>query len=143
MADLAAPNIAEIQAIVCAHFGIALGEMRAHRRDRAVAHPRQVALYFCRRLTDHSLPAIGRMFDRDHSTVRHAVIAVERRIDRDPELAAAVAAIAGRLAARAHRNACRCPACLAERARFPLDPPQLLLPISWPGELRLEAREAA
>ena len=47
-------------------------------RDRAVARPRQVAMYLCKQLTSRSLPEIGRKFGgRDHTTVIHAVRKVE------------------------------------------------------------------
>jgi chromosomal replication initiator protein len=43
------------------------------RRSRQVVYARQVAMYLCRELTDHSLPAIARRFGgRDHTTVLHA-----------------------------------------------------------------------
>jgi chromosomal replication initiator protein len=52
--------------------------MHSPRRARAVARPRQVAMYLAKQLTSRSLPEIGRKFGgRDHTTVMHAV----RRID--------------------------------------------------------------
>ena len=43
------------------------------RRNRQVVYARQVAMYLCRELTDHSLPAIALRFGgRDHTTVLHA-----------------------------------------------------------------------
>ena len=45
---------------------------------RAVARPRQVAMYLAKQLTSRSLPEIGRKFGgRDHTTVMHAVRKVE------------------------------------------------------------------
>ena len=52
--------------------------MLSKRRSRAIARPRQVAMYVCKMLTTRSLPDIGRRFGgRDHTTVIHAV----KRID--------------------------------------------------------------
>ena len=49
------------------------------RRSRQVVYARQVAMYLCRELTDHSLPAIARRFGgRDHTTVLHAHRKVQR-----------------------------------------------------------------
>lgn len=81
------PTIAEIQARVARRFNMAPIEMLSERRSMAVAHPRQVAMYLARELTTRSLPIIGRHFGgRDHTTVIHAIKAVEqRRLDR-PEL---------------------------------------------------------
>jgi chromosomal replication initiator protein len=43
------------------------------KRTRAIAYPRQIAMYLTRELTDLSLPKIGEEFGgRDHTTVLHA-----------------------------------------------------------------------
>ena len=52
--------------------------MSSPRRARAVARPRQVAMYLAKQLTSRSLPEIGRKFGgRDHTTVMHAVRKIE------------------------------------------------------------------
>ena len=72
-------TIEEIQAKVAAHFNVRITEMTSARRARAVARPRQVAMYLSKQLTSRSLPEIGRRFgDRDHTTVLHAVRKVEQ-----------------------------------------------------------------
>jgi chromosomal replication initiator protein len=49
------------------------GTITSARRSRQVVYARQVAMYLCRELTDHSLPAIAQRFGgRDHTTVLHA-----------------------------------------------------------------------
>ena len=71
-------TIEEIQKRVAEHYNIRLGEMYSARRSRAIARPRQVAMYLAKQLTPRSLPEIGRKFGgRDHTTVMHAV----RKID--------------------------------------------------------------
>ncbi len=71
-------TIDEIQRACAAHYRIDLSEMRSARRARAVARPRQVAMYLAKKLTPRSLPEIGRIFGgRDHSTVIHAVRKIE------------------------------------------------------------------
>ncbi len=77
-------TIDEIQKRVAEHFNIRLSDMHSARRARAVARPRQVAMYLSKMLTSRSLPEIGRKFGgRDHTTVMHAVRKVEelREID--------------------------------------------------------------
>ena len=50
-----------------------LEDFSAKKRTRAIAFPRQIAMYLSRELTDFSLPKIGSEFGgRDHSTVIHA-----------------------------------------------------------------------
>jgi chromosomal replication initiator protein len=71
-------TIEEIQKRVAEHFNIRLADMHSARRARAVARPRQVAMYLAKQLTSRSLPEIGRKFGgRDHTTVMHAVKKVE------------------------------------------------------------------
>ncbi|MBN8841144.1 MAG: chromosomal replication initiator protein DnaA, partial [Sphingomonadales bacterium] len=58
---------------------------------RAVARPRQIAMYLAKRLTTRSLPEIGRKFGgRDHSTVIHAVRRIEELRDSDNDIDGAV-----------------------------------------------------
>jgi len=71
-------TIEEIQKRVAEHFNVRVADMHSARRARAVARPRQVAMYLSKQLTARSLPEIGRKFGgRDHTTVMHAVRKVE------------------------------------------------------------------
>ncbi|MDH3231958.1 MAG: chromosomal replication initiator protein DnaA [Alphaproteobacteria bacterium] len=72
-------TIEEIQKRVAEHYAIRLSDMHSARRARAVARPRQVAMYLAKQLTTRSLPEIGRKFGgRDHTTVMHAVKRIEQ-----------------------------------------------------------------
>jgi chromosomal replication initiator protein len=71
-------TIDEIQKKVAEHYNVRVADMHSARRARAVARPRQVAMYLAKQLTPRSLPEIGRKFGgRDHTTVIHAVRKVE------------------------------------------------------------------
>ncbi|HEV2567577.1 chromosomal replication initiator protein DnaA [Sphingomonas sp.] len=84
-------TIDEIQRAVSAHYGMRQAEMVSARRARAVARPRQIAMYLAKRLTPRSLPEIGRRFGgRDHTTVIHAVKQIERLRGEDADLDADV-----------------------------------------------------
>ncbi|MCK5451600.1 MAG: chromosomal replication initiator protein DnaA [Candidatus Omnitrophica bacterium] len=62
-----------IQQVVSGFFNITEEDMKTKKRTRAIAYPRQIAMFLSRGLTDHSLPDIGRFFGgRDHTTVLHA-----------------------------------------------------------------------
>ena len=77
-------SIAEIQKRVCEHYNIRLTDMSSARRARAVARPRQVAMYLAKQLTQRSLPEIGRNFgNRDHTTVIHAIARVNDLMKTD------------------------------------------------------------
>ncbi len=86
-------TIDEIQKKVAEHFNISVKEMQSSRRARTVARPRQIAMYLAKQLTSRSLPEIGRKFDRDHTTVMHAVRKVEELILEDKSLAEDVDAL--------------------------------------------------
>ncbi len=78
-------TIEEIQRRVAEHWNIRLTDMSSARRARAVARPRQVAMYLAKQLTSRSLPEIGRKFgNRDHTTVMHAVSRVTELMASDP-----------------------------------------------------------
>ena len=78
----------EIQKRVAEHFKIRVSDMSSARRSRAVARPRQVAMYLSKQLTSRSLPEIGRAFGgRDHTTVMHAVRKVEELVKLDTAFA--------------------------------------------------------
>lgn len=67
-------TIEEIQKRVADHYNIRISDMSSARRARAVARPRQVAMFLAKQLTQRSLPEIGRKFgNRDHTTVMHAI----------------------------------------------------------------------
>ena len=84
-------TIDEIQKLVSTHFDLKPLDLVSARRARAVARPRQIAMYLAKRMTTRSLPEIGRKFGgRDHSTVIHAVKRIEELRDTDREVDAAV-----------------------------------------------------
>ena len=81
-------TIEEIQRKVAEHWNIRLTDMSSPRRARAVARPRQVAMYLAKQLTSRSLPEIGRKFgNRDHTTVMHAVSRITELMAVDPGFA--------------------------------------------------------
>ena len=92
------PHVADIQAAVCQQYHIARIEMVSRRAGKAVARPRQVAMYLARELTPLSTPEIGRAFARDHSTVIHACRTIEAVMAHDQQFAIAIAALRYRIA---------------------------------------------
>jgi chromosomal replication initiator protein len=81
-------TIEEIQRRVAEHWNLRLTDMSSARRARAVARPRQVAMYLAKQLTSRSLPEIGRKFgNRDHTTVMHAVARVGELMQVDAAFA--------------------------------------------------------
>ncbi len=62
-------------------------ELTKRRRAREYVYPRQEAMWRCSRETDQSLPAIGRFFGFDHTTVMHACRVYEARLELAGKLA--------------------------------------------------------
>ncbi|MCL5039142.1 MAG: chromosomal replication initiator protein DnaA [Firmicutes bacterium] len=87
-----------IQEVVAAFYSLRLEDLKIQKRTRAVAFPRQVAMYLCRELTDHSLPRIGYEFGgRDHTTVLHACDKVAEDLKNDPHLQTTVHELVNRI----------------------------------------------
>jgi hypothetical protein len=80
-------TVRDIQLTVARNFRCDPDEFISSCRARDVAHPRQIAMLLSRELTKHSLPRIGALFERDHTTVLHGISAAKRRIEADAELA--------------------------------------------------------
>ncbi len=81
-------TIDEILRKVADHYNLRMSDLLSARRARAVARPRQVAMYLAKTLTSKSLPDIGRRFGgRDHTTVIHAVRKIEELRQSDSQIA--------------------------------------------------------
>lgn len=57
---------------VARYFEISLDDIYGNSRAAAIAQARQIAMYLCRELTSLSLPKIGQLIGRDHTTVMYA-----------------------------------------------------------------------
>lgn len=80
-------TIQHIQQKVGEFYNLKLEDFKARKRTKAVAYPRQIAMYLSRELTDYSLPKIGEAFGgRDHTTVIHAHEKITQNIKNDQEL---------------------------------------------------------
>ena len=81
-------TVDDIQKATSEHFGLKQADLISERRNRAIARPRQAAMWLAKQLTTRSLPDIGRRFGgRDHTTVLHAVRRIEELKAGDPQLA--------------------------------------------------------
>jgi chromosomal replication initiator protein len=93
-----AATVERIIGEVCHHFHLTRAEIASVRRTARIAVPRQLAMYLCRQHTDTPLNRIGaELGGRDHSTVVHALGAIERRLQKDATLRHAVLALEARL----------------------------------------------
>ena len=76
-----------IKDLVSKSFKIKMEDFNSKKRTRAIAYPRQIAMYLTRELTDMSLPKIGDEFGgRDHTTVIHACDKINTELSNDANL---------------------------------------------------------
>ena len=76
-----------IQKTVADYYKIKVAELFSKKRTRAIARPRQLAMWLCREVTSHSYPEIGDAFGgRDHTTVIHAVKTIDSLRLKESEL---------------------------------------------------------
>ncbi|SDG77972.1 chromosomal replication initiator protein DnaA [Desulfosporosinus hippei] len=91
-------TIDTIQESVARFYNLSPTDFKAKKRTRAVAFPRQIAMYLSRQLTDFSLPKIGDEFGgRDHTTVMHAHDKISQALIADPLLEKKISEIIQRI----------------------------------------------
>jgi len=79
-------TIEMIQKFVADHYNVKLTELKAKNNSKAIAVPRQIAMYLTKTLTRASLPEIGKGFGgKHHSTVIHSVRKIDGLRKRDPD----------------------------------------------------------
>ena len=65
-------------------FKVSVEDLKSRKRTSNIASARHSAIYIIKKLTNSSLPAIGKMFGRDHTTVMNSIDAVEKRMANEP-----------------------------------------------------------
>lgn len=88
-------SIEGIQKVVADHYSLKVAELKAKNNSRRVAEPRQMAMFLCRKLTECSLPQIGREFGgKHHTTVLHSIRKVEGKRNKDPKIESTLSKLA-------------------------------------------------
>ncbi len=91
-------TIEAIQRIVGEHFSIEVDQLKAKTRKRQIVQARQIAMFFAKEMTRHSLKSIGLHFGgRDHSTVIHAIQTVNDLVTTDKQFKQSVTEIRKRI----------------------------------------------
>ncbi len=76
-----------IQKRVAEYFNLSHIDLKGRKRTKAIAFPRQIAMYIARELTEYSTTEIGSEFGgRDHTTVMHAIQKIEGSLKSDPTM---------------------------------------------------------
>ncbi|HPQ80809.1 MAG TPA: chromosomal replication initiator protein DnaA [bacterium] len=80
-------TIESVQKVVADFYKINVSDMKSPRRLKSLAHPRQVAMYLCKKHVHSSFPEIGNKFGgKDHTTVMHACKKILRLLEQDVAL---------------------------------------------------------
>jgi chromosomal replication initiator protein len=82
---------------VAQYFSLTIDDLTGVNRTANIAMARQVAMYLCRDLTEMSLPKIGSMFGRDHTTVMHAYRKISGLMNKDRGIFNTISEITSRL----------------------------------------------
>ena len=90
-------DVTDVVRTVASFFQTHPEKLASRSRRRAVLLPRQLAMYLCRRFTDASIGEIGEAFDRDHPSVRNAILKIERSVMERAPLRYQVEALSDRL----------------------------------------------
>ena len=83
----ATPTLRDIEAAVCARFGLTPEILRGPKKHRGIARPRQIVMFLAREMTPLSYPRIGAHFNRDHTTVLFAQRRITELMEKKPKLA--------------------------------------------------------
>lgn len=75
------PQIYSVAERVAREHGLTLRDLKSKKRQRKYVYPRALAMYLAYRDLDKSCTQIGRFFNRDHTTVLHAI----RQVEQHPE----------------------------------------------------------
>ncbi len=85
------PTMDDVLRVVTTHFQVKVTELQSRRRTKAIAFPRQVAMFLARSITRHSLEEVGGFFGgRDHTTVLYAVEQIDKQMRADERFRGAV-----------------------------------------------------
>ena len=79
-------TIEMIQGAVEDFYGVAHKDLVGKKKERRIVHPRQVAIYLCRELSESTLKNIGTAFNRDHTTVMHSCDLISSQLQEDRNL---------------------------------------------------------
>ena len=81
------PTIQDIVDTVTGYYGVRLSDLLSKRRHKSIVLPRQVCMWLARHHTRYSLQEIGGYFGgRDHTTVMHAVGAIDTKRTKDSDI---------------------------------------------------------
>ncbi len=70
---------------VSLYYNIRINDLSSKKRNHSITLPRHVCIYLCRQLTNMSLPEIGKVFNRNHTTVLYSCRTIEDKVKKDKD----------------------------------------------------------
>jgi chromosomal replication initiator protein len=83
-------TVDKIFAAVYRKYNIKKEDIISSRRTKDIANARHIAIYVIRQVTEMSLPNIGKILSRDHSTVISSIETIEKRMAQNPAFRAEI-----------------------------------------------------
>ena len=71
--------------VTARYFEIDEDELKSTKRNKEILLPRQVAMYIMKEKTDITVTSIGKIFDKDHSTVLNAIGKIRKKVEIDED----------------------------------------------------------
>ena len=65
-------------------YNISKEELLGTKRNKDIANARHISIYLIREITEMSFPNLGRLFNRDHTTVMNSCDQITARVAKDP-----------------------------------------------------------
>jgi chromosomal replication initiator protein len=86
-----------IRDFIARQFKISVSDLQSKSRKKTITFPRQVSMYLARKYTEQGLMEIGKVFNRDHSTVLHSVRVISAAMSRNGSIRGQVELLAKKL----------------------------------------------
>lgn len=80
-------TVDKIFTVVYKKYNVPKEEILSTKRNKNIAFARHVSIYLIREITGMSLPSIGTVFGRDHTTIMSSIDAVNKKLASDPMFA--------------------------------------------------------
>lgn len=85
ISDSVSPSVTAEKIIenISKRYGVSIDDIKGKRRAKDIMTARHISIFVIRRVTELSLQSIGKIFDRDHSTVLSSIEVVTQAMKKD------------------------------------------------------------
>ena len=66
-------------------YGIEVDALLSKKKTKEISYARHIAVYLIRKLIDLSLPDIGKIFNRDHTTIMNSIERIKCELEDSPQ----------------------------------------------------------